>query len=187
MKNTITSLILLLFIFSCNQPINYIDLEERILKILKTKKGDFAIAFKNLSDGKTILINENEEFHAASTMKTPVMIEVFKKAQKGIISLDDSIKIKNEFKSIADGSTFKLSSFEDSDKKSYDKIGSYLSLRELVFDMITISSNFATNLVIDYIGSDDINNTMRDLGAKNINVLRGVEDIKAFNLSLIHI
>ena len=103
------------------------------------------------------------------------------KAQKGIISLDDSIKIKNEFKSIADGSTFKLSSFEDSDKKSYDKIGSYLSLRELVFDMITISSNFATNLVIDYIGSDDINNTMRDLGAKNINVLRGVEDIKAFN------
>lgn len=181
MKNTITSLILLLFIFSCNQPINYIDLEERILKILKTEKGDFAIAFKNLSDGKTILINENEEFHAASTMKTPVMIEVFKKAQKGIISLDDSIKIKNEFKSIADGSTFKLSSFEDSDKKSYDKIGSYLSLRELVFDMITISSNFATNLVIDYIGSDDINNTMRDLGAKNINVLRGVEDIKAFN------
>ena len=37
MKNTITSLILLLFIFSCNQPINYIDLEERILKILKTE------------------------------------------------------------------------------------------------------------------------------------------------------
>ena len=50
--------------------------------------------------------------------------------------------------------------------------------------MITISSNFATNLVIDYIGHEDINKTMRDLGAKDINVLRGVEDIKAFNLGL---
>ena len=184
MKNTITSLILLLFIFSCNQPINYIDLEKRILKILKTEKGDFAIAFKNLSDGKTILINENEEFHAASTMKTPVMIEAFKKNHEGIISLDDYIEIKNEFKSIVDGSLFKLSSFDDSDKKTYEKIGSYLSLRELIYDMITISSNFATNLVIDYIGHEDINKTMRDLGAKNINVLRGVEDIKAFNEGL---
>ena len=184
MKNTITSLILLLFIFSCNQPINYIDLEERILKILKTEKGDFAIAFKNLSDGKTILINENEEFHAASTMKTPVMIEAFKKNHEGIISLDDYIEIKNEFKSIVDGSLFKLSSFDDSDKKTYEKIGSYLSLRELIYDMITISSNLATNLVIDYIGHEDINKTMRDLGAKNINVLRGVEDIKAFNEGL---
>ena len=184
MKNTITSLILLLFIFSCNQPINYIDLEERILKILKTEKGDFAIAFKNLSDGKTILINENEEFHAASTMKTPVMIEAFKKNHEGIISLDDYIEIKNEFKSIVDGSLFKLSSFDDSDKKTYGKIGRYLSLRELIYDMITISSNLATNLVIDYIGHEDINKTMRDLGAKNINVLRGVEDIKAFNEGL---
>ena len=96
--------------------------ETRIKELLNSQKGDFAVAFKNLEDGRTILINENEEFHAASTMKTPVMIEVFKKAQKGIIYLDDSIKIKNEFKSIADGSTFKLSSFEDSDKKSYDKI-----------------------------------------------------------------
>ena len=184
MKNTITSLIPLLFIFSCKQPINYIDLEERILKILKTEKGDFAIAFKNLSDGKTILIKENEEFHAASTMKTPVMIEAFKKNHEGIISLDDSIEIKNEFKSIVDGSLFKLSSFDDSDKNTYEKIGSYLSLRELIYDMITISSNFATNLVIDYIGHEDINKTMRDLGAKNINVLRGVEDIKAFNEGL---
>ena len=50
--------------------------------------------------------------------------------------------------------------------------------------MITISSNFATNLVIDYIGSEDINSTMNSLGAKNINILRGVEDLKAFDLGL---
>ena len=102
---------------------------------------------------------------------TSVMIEAFKKNHEGLISLDDSILVKNEFKSIVDGSIFKLSSFDDSDKKSYEKIGSYLTLKELIYDMITISSNFATNLVIDYIGTKEINNTMRSLGANNINVL----------------
>lgn len=102
----------------------------------------------------------------------------------GEISLDDSIFVKNEFESIVDKSTFQLSEFDDSDKNTYDKIGRYISLRELVFDMISISSNFATNLVIKYIGAENINNTMSDIGAKNINVLRGVEDIKAFEKGL---
>ena len=181
MKNIFLPLFLILFNFSCNQSKDYDSLEERIFMLLDSEKGDFAVAYKNLNTGETLLINENEEFHAASTMKTPVMIEVYKKDNEGVISIDDSILIKNEFRSIYDGSVFKLSSFDDSDKKSYKKIGNYLSLRELVYDMITISSNFATNLVIDNIGSKEINNTMRALGAKNINVLRGVEDIKAFN------
>ncbi|MFL3001087.1 MAG: serine hydrolase [Cytophagales bacterium] len=184
MKNIILLYGLILLLFSCNNSVNYTSLKNNIEKIIKSEKGKFAIAFKNLEDGQVILINEMEEFHAASTMKTPVMIEAFKKSFENEISLDDTILVKNEFKSIVDGSLFKLSSFDDSDKKTYEKIGGYLSLRELIYEMITISSNFATNLVIDYIGHKDINKTMRDLGAKDINVLRGVEDIKAFNVGL---
>ena len=163
---------------------DYPSLQNNIEKIIKSEKGKFAVAFKNLEDGQLILINELEEFHAASTMKTPVMIEAFKKSFENKISLDDTILIKNEFISIVDGSLFKLSSFDDSDKKTYERIGGHLSLRELIYEMITISSNFATNLVIDYIGHEDINMTMRDLGAQDINVLRGVEDIKAYNKGL---
>ena len=95
MKYIIIYLIIFITHFSCKPTLDYTLLENKIIKILNSQKGDFAVAFKNLSNGKTILINEKEKFHAASTMKTPVMIEVFKKAQKGIISLDDSIKIKN--------------------------------------------------------------------------------------------
>ena len=97
----------LFVLVSCN-TIDYASLENRITELLNSQKGDFAIAFKNLSDGKTILINENEEFHAASTMKTPVMIEAFKKSFENEISLDDTILVKNEFKSIVDRSLFKL-------------------------------------------------------------------------------
>lgn len=184
MKNTILIYGLILLLFSCNESVDYPSLQNNIEKIIKSEKGKFAVAFKNLEDGQVILINEMEEFHAASTMKTPVMIEAFKKSFENKISLDDTILVKNEFISIVDGSLFKLSSFDDSDKKTYERIGGHLSLRELIYEMITISSNFATNLVIDYIGHEDINMTMRDLGAKDINVLRGVEDIKAYNKGL---
>ena len=185
MKNILLSaLFLIITIFSCEEKNKYISLEIKIRELLESQNGTFAIAFKNLEDGNEILINEDEIFHAASTMKTPVMIEVYRKKMIGEISLDDSIFVKNEFESIVDKSTFQLSEFDDSDKNTYDKIGRYISLRELVFDMITISSNFATNLVIKYIGAENINNTMSDIGAKNINVLRGVEDIKAFEKGL---
>ena len=185
MKNILLStLILIITIFSCEEKNKYSSLEIKVRELLESLNGTFAIAFKNLEDGNEILINEDEIFHAASTMKTPVMIEVYRKKMIGEISLDDSIFVKNEFESIVDKSTFQLSEFDDSDKNTYDKIGRYISLRELVFDMISISSNFATNLVIKYIGAENINNTMSDIGAKNINVLRGVEDIKAFEKGL---
>src|SRR6185312_5963346 len=79
-------------------------LQRRINDTLAEQKGTFAIAFKDLSTGKELLINEQENFHAASTMKTPVMIEVLKQVAQGKFSLDDSFLIKNEFKSIADSS-----------------------------------------------------------------------------------
>ena len=185
MKNILLStLILIITIFSCEEKNKYSSLEIKVIELLESQNGTFAIAFKNLEDGNEILINEDEIFHAASTMKTPVMIEVYRRKMIGEISLDDSIFVKNEFEIIVDKSTFQLSEFDDSDKNTYDKIGRYISLRELVFDMISISSNFATNLVIKYIGAENINNTMSDIGAKNINVLRGVEDIKAFEKGL---
>ncbi|MAD59245.1 MAG: serine hydrolase [Flammeovirgaceae bacterium] len=171
-------------LFSCGRGDDYNNLENKITNLLKSHKGSFAVALKNLDNGNTILINENEIFHAASTMKTPVMIELFKKKHNGEISFDDSLQIKNEFKSIVDGSKFELSSFDDSDENIYKNLGEYISIRELIFDMITKSSNFGTNLLIDYIDVKNVNNTMRDIGAENINVLRGVGDLKAFDKGL---
>ena len=176
--------IITFLLFSCGRGDDYDNLENKITNLLKSHEGTFAVALKNLDDGNTILINENEIFHAASTMKTPVMIELFKKKHNGEVSFDDSLQIKNEFKSIVDGSKFELSSFDDSDENIYKNLGEYISIRELIFDMITKSSNFCTNLLIDYIDVKDVNKTMRDIGAENINVLRGVGDLKAFDKSL---
>ena len=55
-----------------------------------------------------------------------------------------------------------------------------MSVRELVDRMITRSSNLATNAVIAVIGAERANATARALGARRMNVLRGVEDTKAY-------
>ena len=169
---------------SCDKKIDYNILEKKIVSKFNDEIGNFALAFKNLDDGKEILINENEIFHAASTMKTPVMIEFYRQLHQGKLSLEDTLQIKNEFKSIVDGSMYKLSEFDDSDKNTYNKLGQYYSINNLIYEMITISSNFATNILIEYIGANNVTKSMREIGALNIDILRGVEDIKAFELGL---
>lgn len=152
--------------------------------ILQNVPGTFAVAFEDVATGEQLLINEKEMFHAASTMKTPVMIEVFRQQQRGRFSLDDSVLIKNEFRSIVDGSTYQLDLGDDSDDSIYNMVGQRSTIRYLVHQMITVSSNLATNLLMDLVDARSVTATMRTLGAAEIEVLRGVEDDKAYERGL---
>lgn len=183
----ISIILCILFISGCAQKHsqNVSDLQASIQKKLDSLEGDFALAFINLSDtSETILINEREKFHAASTMKTPVMIELYKQAHTGEFSLDDSIRVKNEFRSIVDSSRYEMSVDEDSEGGLYSLIGEKRSVRDLIHDMITMSSNLATNILIEKAGANNVTQTMREYGADSILVLRGVEDIKAYEKGL---
>lgn len=59
-----------------------------------------------------------------------------------------------------------------------------MSVRDLVYQMITVSSNLATNLLIDFISADSVQATSERLGTTTMRVLRGVEDIKAYQQDL---
>lgn len=160
------------------------ELKRRIQDTLAKHPGVFAVAFKDLSTGEEVLINERETFHAASTMKVPVMIEVYKQVAKGKIQIADSVPVTNSFKSIVDGSLYSLDPADDSDQELYKKTGAKEELKELVYRMITRSSNLATNTVIALVDPKAVTRTMRELGAKDIQVLRGVEDGKAYQQGL---
>ena len=160
------------------------ELKVQIQAELTKSKGVFAVAFKDLSDGEEILINERINFHAASTMKTPVMIEAYKQAAAGKFSIEDSIVIKNEFKSIVDGSTYSLNPEDDSESTLYQQTGTKAKIYTLIYQMIIQSSNLATNLIIDLVGAQHANKSMHELGANDIRVLRGVEDTKAFRAGM---
>ncbi len=173
---------------SCNAPSqekSLGQLKSDIQAELAKTQGDFAIAFKNLQEPEEeLLIHADESFHAASTMKTPVLLEVYKQAEAGKFSLDDSLTVKNEFKSIVDSSLYSLNPEDDSYNLLYEQIGEQQSIRDLTYNMIIASSNLATNIVIELVGAENTTQTMRDLGANDIQVLRGVEDTKAYQQGL---
>ena len=160
------------------------NLKKKISAELAKTKGTFAVAYKDLSSGEEILINEKISFHAASTMKTPVLIEAYKQAATGNFNIQDSVMVKNKFKSIVDGSMYSLNSKDDSDAELYTKEGTKVKIYDLLYLMIIKSSNLATNLIIELVGAKNANNTMRQMGANDIQVLRGVEDTKAFRKGL---
>jgi len=177
-------LFLLVVVTNMAHAQSFVSLRHRIESRLAEEEGTYAVAVRDLSSSREILLEDREVFHAASTMKTPVMIEVFRQAAAGRFRLTDSLEVRNEFKSIVDGSPYSMDIGEDSDDSMYSLLGKRATVRVLVVQMITVSSNLATNLLIDLVGPDSVTSTMRGLGARDINVLRGVEDNKAFEKGL---
>jgi beta-lactamase class A len=162
-------------------------LESELRRIIAASGAEVAVAYRPLdgrADVLNVLIDADKPFHAASTMKVPVMIELFRQAQAGRVSLDEPLAVRNEFHSIVDGSPFALSDGDDSDKEVYAAVGGTMTLRQLCVAMITVSSNFAANLLIEKLGVENIRATVAKLGADGMQVLRGVEDQKAFDRGL---
>jgi beta-lactamase class A len=157
---------------------------DAIDSVIAATPGTFAIAFLDLRTGKALYRNATMEFHAASTMKTAVMVEVFRQVRARKFSLTDSLLLKNSFRSIVDGSPFSLESSSDSDDSLYARLGQKVPMRKLVHEMITVSSNLATNLLIEKVSAHNVATTMKTLGVPHIKVLRGVEDAKAFDAGL---
>ena len=72
--NTLQLLSMSLLLYNCQSPSPLEVLEQEIKEELAQVDGIFGVAFKNLSTGEEILISARDSFHAASTMKTPVLI-----------------------------------------------------------------------------------------------------------------
>lgn len=161
-----------------------ISLEERIAEIEKRTGGTIAVAYHDLHSGRTFFRNERESMHAASTMKVPVMLALFDAITRAELTLDQAIPVKNDFKSIFDGSTYSLEEREDSDKELYRHIGETRTLEDLMRRMIVRSSNLATNILIEFVGAPRVMELMKSIGAHDIRVLRGVEDDKAYQAGM---
>ena len=161
------------------------SLVERINSRIAQEPGaQVGLAYIDLANGDTLFLNADSSFHAASTMKVPVMIELFRGAARRFFAMDQRLMLVNQFASIVDGSLYSLDSTSDSDTTLYHRIGERVAIDTLLRLMITRSSNFATNTLIALVGAENVTRTMRSLGAQRIQVLRGVEDGKAFDKGL---
>ena len=156
-------------------------IERRIAEVPGAVVG---LAYRDLGGDDRLDLASDSLFHAASTMKVPVMIELVRQAEAGSAALDQRVLLVNQFGSIVDGSPYALDPADDSDSSMYALVGERVAVRELMTRMITRSSNLATNAVIALVGPTRVNATAHALGATRMRVLRGVEDQKAFDRGL---
>ncbi len=140
--------------------------------------------YRSLSGSDSLLVNARARFHAASTMKVPVMIQLFRDADAGRLRLDDSLTVTKTFTSLFDGTPFDVDKADDSDSTLYGQVGRRVRVRDLLELMITVSSNLATNNLIQQVGAARADRTAHELGADSIRVLRGVEDGKAYRAGM---
>lgn len=134
--------------------------------------GVMGVAIKDLSTGDTFFANADTVFPTASAIKIPVLIELLRQAQAGTLRLDERIELKKSQTAAGSGV---LQNFSDG--------GSALSLYDLAVLMITLSDNTATNLLIDRVGLQSVNDNLLRLGMKQTRLLRRMLDTESSRAS----
>lgn len=162
-----------------------VSLYRNVLKIKQEHElENLGISFYDCETTIQWAYNADHYFHAASTMKLAVLLGVFRQVDRGELTLDAPVHVRNRFTSIVNQEPFMLDLTRDADPNVYGHLGKTLTVRELAYWMITLSSNLATNLLVEVIGIPTIQLALDELEIDGIRVIRGVEDQAAFEAGL---
>lgn len=157
------------------------DLQGRIEEIGEEAGAEqVAVAFHDYGSGEEWSHHGDRWFHAASTIKVPVLVGVFGAVEDGELELESRVHVRNRFLSVVDGAPYRIESGRDASSEVHAQIGKTMKVVELARHMIVTSSNLATNLLLDLVGLERIRRTLEELGAEGVELRRGVEDERAF-------
>ncbi|HKP75048.1 MAG TPA: serine hydrolase [Longimicrobiaceae bacterium] len=161
------------------------DLHDRVQRIAdEAGARKVAVAWYDYETRKAWDLHGDEWFHAASTIKVPILLGVFGAAHRGVLVLDSRVHVRNRFYSAAGGQPFRVESGRDANSEVHRHLGKTMKVNELAYHMIVTSSNLATNLLVDLVGIDEIRASIRELGVTGVDFHRGVEDERAWEQKL---
>lgn len=154
------------------QPASSALVKQRLVRQIESMVAEFdgvlGVAIRDLQTGDEILVNGEVTFPTGSSIKIPILIELHRQAAAGSLRLTDQLPIPK--KDQVGGSGVLL---------HFSPESSQLSLGDLSVLMIALSDNTATNLLIDRLGMERINQTMKDLGLGTIRLQRKMIDLGA--------
>jgi beta-lactamase class A len=140
-----------------------------------------AVALHDLETGFELHYHADRWFHAASTIKVPILLGAFAAIDRGDLLPHSRVHVRNRFLSVVEDIPFRVESGRDANSAVHNAIGKMMRVDELAYHMITTSSNLATNLLLGGIGVAAVNATLRELDVEDgIELKRGVEDELAF-------
>ena len=139
-----------------------VTLDDRIKDAIDGFQGKLWVFAKNLDTGKEYSLRGDEQTRTASTIKLAIMAEAFRQVAEGKLRWDEPIELTKEKKQGGSGILFEFSD------------GTKIDLKTAVRLMIVVSDNTATNLVLDKVGTDNVNNFMDSLGLTDLKVMRKI-------------
>jgi beta-lactamase class A len=139
-----------------------------------------AVALHDFEHGTSWRLNGERWFHAASTIKVPVLMGVFDAIDQGRLEPFSRVHVRNWFISVADGTPYRVQSSRDSNSAVHQARGRMLMVQELAEHMIVTSSNLATNLLLEIVGVEETQATLHRMRLTGIELRRGVEDETAW-------
>jgi beta-lactamase class A len=135
-------------------------LEAEISARAKAFRGVFGLAAKNLATGEVVLVNPDQRFPSASTIKTPILVEAFRQIDAGRLKRDQLVTLRAEDKVGGSGVLRILHP------------GLQITLNDALELMISQSDNTATNLVVGLVGTANVNSAMESYGLKDTLLFR---------------
>jgi beta-lactamase class A len=143
-----------------------------------------AVAAYDFEHHTTWSLNPSRWFHAASTIKVPVLLAVYDAIERQRFGPDSRVHVRNRFLSLADGRPFRVSPEGDANTAVHAAIGRMLTVAELAEHMIVTSSNLATNLLLELVGVEQARACLARLHLGGIDLRRGVDDEAAWEAGL---
>jgi beta-lactamase class A len=128
-------------------------LKHQILDLIPPEsQGKIGLSLVNLNTGDTLGVNENEMVNPASVIKVAVMVEAYIQASQGRFKFSDKLILRQSHKVYGAGPLFGQPN------------GKAFPIQYLIECMIHFSDNTATKMLIDFMGKDSLNLSMRKLG-----------------------
>jgi beta-lactamase class A len=143
-------------------------IDQRIQAAIQGFPGSVSLYARNLDTGVSYGLRADAPVPTASTIKLPIMVELFAEAGEGRLDWNQKILLTNQDKVSGSGVLTEFSP------------GDALPIRDLMHVMIVVSDNTATNLILDRIGGNAVNLRMAQLGLKQTSVMRKIMQPKLF-------
>lgn len=160
-------------------------LRDTILQISEEAKASaIAVAAYDFEHHTTWSLHGDRWFHAASTIKVPVLIGVYAAIEQGRFQPRSRLHVRNRFLSLVDGRPYRAAEDREANPEVHAAIGGMLTVHELAEHMIVTSSNLATNLLLDLVGVDFTRDALARLEVSGIDLQRGVEDEAAWEAGI---
>jgi beta-lactamase class A len=149
-----------------SQPKSTVTIDHRVQTAIQGFPGAVSLYAKNLDTGASYALRADDPVPTASTIKLPIMVELFAEAEEGKLDWNQKLELIDQDKVSGTGVLTELSG------------GDLLSIRDLMHLMIVVSDNTATNLILDRIGGNAVNQRMAELGLTQTAVMRKIMQTK---------